>query len=49
MIQENRNSENSRDQQVHARRDWVAPEVKRISAGSAEDAANILPDGGVPS
>ena len=31
------------------RREWTAPAVRRMSAGSAEDGANTSPDGGQPS
>lgn len=37
------------EQQTEARLAWTTPEVRRISAGSAEDGAFNVPDGGLPS
>jgi len=30
------------------RKEWVSPELKRISAGSAEAGTATVPDGGAP-
>ena len=37
------------DHIAEGRREWTAPAVRRMSAGSAEDGANLSPDGGQPS
>ena len=37
------------DQQTEARLAWTTPEVRRMSAGSAEDGADDIFDGGLPS
>ena len=33
-------------EQSAPRRDWIRPELRRISAGAAEHSHNSLPDGG---
>ncbi len=37
------------ESEADGKRDWVAPEVRRMAAGSAEDGFNNIPDGGQPS
>jgi hypothetical protein len=32
-----------------SRREWAAPQVRRMAAGSAEDGYGPSPDGGLPS
>ncbi|HEX8366674.1 MAG TPA: hypothetical protein VF603_15445 [Allosphingosinicella sp.] len=42
-----RNQDDRNGPASQARRDWIRPAVRRMSAGSAEDGANTHPDSGI--
>lgn len=43
------NRESQPGRQIASKRDWIAPAVHRVIAGSAEDGGGILNDGGMGS
>ncbi len=42
-------SEKQPDRRHDEKREWTAPQVRRMAAGSAEDGFGNKPDGGQPS
>jgi hypothetical protein len=42
-------NENQMQAPIEEKREWTTPDVRRMTAGSAEDGFNNIPDGGQPS